>query len=261
MAENNISGIAFRDSLFDLFLKDEYTELFKYYLIDPCKSTKRTNLFLGVSGRQQTWGNGERKFSRFDKPDDERKKDRCLLIQLHKKLYPELYLHRDTKPALNNGLSLMKDDSFVYFENMKVDCTYLAENRIRANTATYPIAWSYDWLIEVENIFEEFAYTLRSLLDINCGKRMAIFFTDYIIESRSEAFLKEISARFYQAWQLFLSSKHTRQIAELDLCLYSLIFPETFNGDKGIAHYLKNTKLVKWDQKREAFVMEPQYNF
>ena len=259
MNENIITVVDFRNKLFDLFreLNAEDAKLFKYYLADPSKRPKRTNLFLGTVGKQAVWKNGERKFTRWPKWKDDRDKDKCLLMQLHKKLYPELYTSNNDNSALPNDCSYVKDEPWelVWFENMKFDCTYLSNRRILATTEIYPIAWSYDWIIEVENEFEEFAFTLRTLLDVNCNKRMAFFFTDDV---KNDDFVDKINEMFDPAWKLYSSSEYTNFIANTDLCLHALIFPDTFED---IKHYLDNTKLVKWDSTKEEFLLEPQYNF
>ncbi len=244
MHENNMPGVQFRDNLFKIFMEinNENDSLLDYYLEDHrYRRTKRTNLFLGVRGRSRAWETGERKFTRF-KEDD---KKECLLKQLHSKLY-----HTIEKNPPEGFFFLSEDEDenkkdLVMFEYMSYDCAYFPCYRLKRQNKKFPIAWSYDWIIEVENEFDEFAFTLRGLLDINCNNRMGIFFCDNID-------LNEIKDEFKIVWNIYKNDHRYRNaIVDTNLSLHALIFPDTF---RNIDDYLKDVKLIKWDKNNSDFI-------
>jgi len=255
MKEIEIPGIGFRDKLFHLFRIENAKDnsFLKYYLTGPFKRTRRTNLFLGGRGKRQVWEGYDRKFTRFDEKGNLNK---CFLIQLHKELYLNSHDTKNTESFLTDEYSLVKDESLVWFETMGFDCIYLADKRVRKSKSKYPIAWSYDWIIEVENEFEEFSFTLRGLLDINCNKRMAIFFSDDFLND-DNGFLSQINIDFKPVWELYVSPRYTESILSHDPYLHALVFPDTFTD---LDHYLINAKLVKWDQAGGKFILARPYD-
>jgi len=78
----------------------------------------------------------------------------------------------------------------IQYELHRLDCIYvpckkrpdnhedMLEQLKRYCARKFPVRWSLDWAIEVENNIGEFCMTLRTLLDINCNHRLAIFFDD-----------------------------------------------------------------------------------
>jgi len=138
---------------------------------------------------------------------------------------------------------------------MGVDCIFLPYKRVCLQTGPgYPLAWTYDWVIEVENNLKEFSFTLRGLLDINCRKRMGIFFWD--IDSKNpKDFLVNKSEDFKPVWKMYKQTEFEEAPLQPSCSIYALIFPETFTT---ASEYCKKAILIRWNERDSSFEVEPR---
>lgn len=238
MSPENVSAGAFRDKLFKIIETMDEKELV-FHLKEPPIWTKRTNLFLGAAGKIGDW------------EGNKKTRDTCLLAALYNSLYqdpPGFPIPQD----LSEKYEHITDEKLVWFEAMRYDCIFLPYRRVRLkNGSDYPLAWTYDWVIEVENNFKEFSFTLRGLLDINCRKRMGIFFSDIDSENPEQLLTKR--SFFKPVWELYKQAEFKEAPLQSSCSLYALIFPETFTT---VSEYCGKAILIRWNE-RDSFVVEP----
>ena len=186
----------------------------------------RTHVFTGSHKNIKT---ERREFSRYGENGEKRLKP-SILTQVYRKLYPQ-----------NENIEINK---LVWFENLRYDCTYLKKPQEILSGHKFPVDWDYDCIIEVENNIKEFAFTLRTLLDVVCKKRVAIFFWDNFNVKEHE----EVHKFKCKCWQPF--KKRYQFIDEFEL--YVIIFPEKYE-DAGGRTYFERSKSYKWDTQKEEF--------
>ncbi len=255
MENTKVSAVQFRNSLFEI-LKEMENEPHEQY--SPKKHlekgdflrTRRTNFFLGSRGnKKKAWEGDIEPLIKYEENNDDQ--NLCVLSRLHKKLYNYLY------DPTNKNENCFYNEATVYYENLHFDCTFMNEYKKKSEKpgckyeTKYPTIWSYDWIIEVENEFEEFTFTMRSLLDVVCNSRMGIFFNDSISdEGKKNSVWEEMNIRFKCAWEEF--TKQFPAFDKFDFSLYALLFPNSFVDMKT---FLEQAMLFQWDENCKTFIL------
>jgi hypothetical protein len=194
----------------------EHCELVSPFLKSG-KSSQRSHVFLGTKGY-------------IDQPVFNRhgtdKLQPCLLSAVYNRLYPAKHFR------VNEN-----DDKLPLFEHYRIDCIYCGPRIL--GKGRFPVEWTNDYLIEVENNLLEFRMTLRALLDVIAKKRVAIFF-------RNSPDAVNLSEQFLSTWHSYRSAFP----GDSDPNLEAVFFPEDFAN---IDTYLNNMRRFIWDVKDLCF--------
>lgn len=154
----------------------------------------------------------------------------CIMTQV----YERFHAHKAIDPsAPSDHLQC------VFVENW-ADCTYMTEPRTFDGYG-YPIVWEYDWAIEVENEIQEFAMTLRVLLDFNATCRAGIFFSN-------SPDMDRLTGEFVRSWDPFAS----RYAFASTLHLQVIFFPESFSTWQD---YTSASRSYLWRAESRSFVV------
>jgi hypothetical protein len=178
----------------------------------------RTHFFLGTKRR----GLENRLFTRYG--DNSARP--CILTQLYRKRYPQKPAHPD------------EGEPLVWFESAGFDCMFIERER-KADKFGYPKEWEIGWLIEVENRFNEFSFTLRTMLDYVCHHRLAIFFA-------SSFDVGELTGCFRETWQLFVKQYPFAETFHLA----AIILPDRYSNTE---QYRSAAQLLTWNSVLAEF--------
>ena len=179
----------------------------------------RTHFFLGTKQR----GVEDRLFTRYG----DNRSQPCILTQLYKKWYPQNTAHPD------------EGEPLVWYESAGFDCMFI-ERRRKTDKFGYPKEWEVGWLIEVENEFNEFSFTLRTMLDFICEHRVAIFFA-------SSFDIADLTGRFQETWRLFFQQYSFAETFHLA----ALVLPDHYTN---FEQYRSAAQLLAWNSASEEFL-------
>lgn len=188
------------------------------------QAAMRTHAFLGTSRRIPEV---QRRFSRYG----DNYSLPCILTQVHHRCYPDW---NEVRPVPTIS------ELHPFFECYGIDCTFFARPRT-AGPYGFPVVWENDWMIEVENNCNEFAYHLRVLLDITCNHRLGIFF----VES-PESTMTRLASEFIEPWKSFAATRSE----SCDPNLQVILFPTTYESWDD---YSMQSRTYTWNVRAQQF--------
>jgi hypothetical protein len=133
-----------------------------------------------------------------------------------------------------------------FFEWSGYDCIFPEHARIFDRNG-FPIVSTNAFVIEVENNFDEFAFTCRFLLDIVAKARVGIFFQ----KKPNSAHLDTMSAEFAKPWKSFGESYGDSYGTVWPANLWVVVLPDEYVDD---AQFRGGALLARWDAEGGRFV-------